>query len=221
MNIAEQVNLANELFLKGDVDSALREYRNALRLKPDDTIIRENMALALIAKGLYDEAEGLLGNDPITGAGNNLLGNIYFYKRDFLKAKGYYEKSVELDTNCGDAWSNLGNIHCESKEFNKAEDCYRRAVEIDPGNPYWHTSLGKALLVQGKVEQAIKSYKKALSINPGLDGVKEILCDIYNRLAGIKLLANDYVGAYSLYEECKRNCPDVDLTKYPNLSRLK
>lgn len=215
------INQANQLLLEGKVDEAIRGYRYALSLKPEDLIIKENLALALIAKGMYDDAEGLLGNNPNSGSGCNLLGNIYFYKKDFLKAKEYYEKAIELDSSCGDAWSNLGNISCEFKEFGKAEDCYRRAVGIDSSNPYWHSNLAKALLLQNKIEPAIESYKKALSINSGLKDIIEILCNIYNRLAGIRLLANDYIGACSLYEECKKNCPGVDLSKYPNLLRLR
>lgn len=215
------INQVNQLLLEGKVDEAIKGYRYALSLKPDDLIIRENLALALITKGLYDEARELLGNNPDSDSGCNLLGNIYFYKRDFLKAKEYYEKAIGLDSKCGDAWSNLGNIFCEFKEFGKAEDCYRRAVEIGPSNPYWHTNLAKALLLQNKIEPAIESYKKALSINPGLKDVAETLCNIYNRLAGVKLLANDYTGAYSLYEECKKACPAVDLRRYPNLLRFR
>lgn len=221
MNIAQQVNLANQLFLKGNVDEALKEYKNAYKLKPDDIIIRENMALVLIAKGKYNEAEELLGDNPNYGSACNLLGNIYFYKRDLLNAKIQYEKAVSMDPNCGDAWSNLGNIYFEFKEFNKAEDCCKRSVEINPNNPYWHINLGKALLAQNKLEQAIESYKKTISIDPGIKGIKEILCNVYNKLAGIKLLKADYIGVHALYEECKKSCPDVDFSKYPDLFRFR
>lgn len=219
-DIAVCVNQANQLLLEGSVDEAIKGYRYVLKLKPDDLIIKENLALALTSKGLYDEARELLVDNPDSGSRCNLLGNIYFYKKDFLKAKEYYEKAIGLDPNCGDAWSNLGNISCEFKEFGKAEDCYRWAVGIDSSNPYWHSNLAKAQLLQNKIEPAIESYKRALLINPGLRDVAETLCNIYNRLAGIKLLANDYIGACSLYEECKKNCHGVDLTKYSNLLRF-
>lgn len=221
MNIAEQVNQINQLFMKGDVDAAIKEYRYLLSLKPDDQIIKENLALALTSKGRLDEAEEVLKGCPSSSSVNNLFGNVYFYKRDYAKAKGYYEKAVELDHNCGDAWSNLGNIYCEFKEFNKAEDCYRKAIQLNSKNPYWHSNLGKVLFIQGKIEQAIESYKKCLMINPGLKDIQNVLCNIYDGLVGAKLLANDYTGAYSLYAECKKYCPNMDLTKYPHLCRIK
>lgn len=221
MDIANQVNLANQLLLKGKVDEALKEYRSALSLKPDDVIIRENMALALISKGEYTEAERLLGHNPDSSSACNLLGNIYFYKRDFILAKKYYEKAIEINPREGDAWSNLGNVFFEMKEWNKAEECHRRSVEINPNNPYWYINLGKVFLKEEKLEQAIDAYKKALLVNPGLEEVKMILCNIYNGLAGAMLLKNDYTGAYNVYSECKKNCPGVDLVKYSNLLRFK
>lgn len=257
-NISVFVNQANQLFLEGKTDEALEKYRYALSLKPDDLIIKENLSLALISKGEFGEAEMLIKEILTKNSGHssayNLLGNIYFYKRDFQRAKEYYEKAVELDSNSGDAWSNLGNVFFETAQMGKAEECYRRAVKINPDNPYWHGNLGRVLVRQDKPELAAEAYKNALKINPGLDDYKKILCGIYsilgdrlqkdgkfenagkfykealeldnknvwvyNRLVGIRLLLNDYTGAYSLYETCSRNCPSADLTKYPNLARF-
>lgn len=221
MNIANRVNLANQLFLKGSVDAAIKEYRCTLSLKPDDQIIKENLALALTTKGRLDEAEELLKGSLNSGSSCNLLGNIYFYKKDYIKAKEYYERGLELEPRLGDAWSNLGNVYLELKNYNMTEDCYRRSVQTAPDNPFWHSNLGKVLLMQGKVELAIESYKKCLAINPGLKDIQEVLCNIYDKLVGGKLLLNDYTGAYGLYTECKKNCPDIDLSKYPNLRRIK
>lgn len=220
MNIAELVNSANKLFLGGDAEAAIREYRRLLGVRPDDPIIKENLALALISRGLFNEAEEALKDCPNSGSAHNLLGNIYFYKSDFLKAKLYYEKAVGLDPNCGDAWSNLGNVYFEFKEFNRAGDCCKRAVETNPGNSYWYSGLGKALLAQGKAESAVEAYKKALEINPGLEGVKRILCGIYEGLVRAKFLSNDYAGAYGLYKDCRKFYTEADLKNYPNLYRI-
>lgn len=257
-NISIFVNQANQLFLEGKTDEALEKYRYALSLKPDDLIIKENLSLALISKGEFGEAEILikeiLAKNSNHSSAYNLLGNIYFYKSDFQRAKEYYEKAVELDSNSGDAWSNLGNVFFETAQMGKAEECYRRSVEINPKNPFWHGNLGKVLFGQDRLEPAVESYKKAVMINPALDDFRKILCGIYsilgnklqkkgdmegagkfykealeldnknvrvyNRLVGIRLLLNDYTGAYSLYETCSRNCPSADLTKYPNLARF-
>lgn len=258
-NIFAHVNLANLLLLKGNTDDAIKEYEYAKGLRPEDLAIRENLALALINKGEYVRAEieinELLKINSNFPSAYNLLGNIYFLKRDFQKAKRYYEMAIELDADLGDARSNLGNVYFEWNSFNKAEECYRRAVQINPNNSYWYGNLGKALIKQEKFELAIESYKKALEIGPELKDYKKILCSIYiilgerlknkrdlegayifyekaialdngnaslySKLAEIKLILCDYAGVYRHLEDCKRNCPDVDLTKYPFLSRFK
>lgn len=214
-NVFAHVNLANILFLKGNVDGALKEYRDALILKPQDIIIKENLALALISKGKYDEAEAeireILKINPDYSPVYNLLGNIYFNKRGYEKAKECYEKAIELDPNLGDAWSNLGNVYFELGDFNKAEDCYRRAVELDPNNPYWHGNLGRALVKQEKLELAIESYKKVIVINPGMEDIKEALFATYIVL-GERLQKEDNLeGASRVYEEAlgfdRKNLP--------------
>lgn len=221
MNIKERLHRINQLFIKGNVGTAIEQYKILLSENPDDHIIKENLALALTAIGKLDEAEGFLKDISNSSNAYNLLGNIYFYRRNYLKAKEYYEKAIELDQNCGDAWSNLGNIYLESNEYTKAEDCYKKAIQLNPKNPFWHSNLGKTLSIQGKIEEAIEAYKNCLTINPGLKDIQNILCNIYNELAGTKLLANDYMGAYAIVMECKKFCPDMDLTRYPNLRRIK
>jgi tetratricopeptide (TPR) repeat protein len=182
------------------------------------------------------------------------LGNIFFYKKDFVTARKHYEEAVKINPQLCDPWNNLGNICFEQGDFIKAEEFYSNAVRCSPNNPYFHGGLGKALLKQDKLDLAIASYKKALEINPNLSDIKKVLINIYiilgerqqqsgdmekaceyfqeatkidnqnvllyNKIAGIKLMLNDYVGACSVYETCKKNCKDIDLSKYPNFSRF-
>ena len=56
---ATNYNLANTLWVLGDVHSALPRFERALASKPDDPIIGNNYALALNSAGRADEAERL------------------------------------------------------------------------------------------------------------------------------------------------------------------
>lgn len=49
-------NLGNELYDKGDVDGAIAEYREALRLKPGSAGRHYNLGTALEAQGKRQEA---------------------------------------------------------------------------------------------------------------------------------------------------------------------
>jgi tetratricopeptide (TPR) repeat protein len=258
-NVFGHVNLANIFFLKGDVGKAIDIYRYALKIKPDDLLVRENLSLALIGKGMLSDAEKeineILKVKPDSGSAYNLLGNIYFYKKEFNNAKEYYEKVTKLVPTVGDGWSNLGNVYFELGDLNKAEACYHTAIQLNPKNPYWHTNLGRVLIKQSRIDEAIDSYKKALEINPSMNDIKQVLLSmyifygnklhkegnmeaaekfyqdallidngnisLYNILAGIKLFLNDYAGAAAIASVCKKNCPSIDLSKYPNLNRFK
>ena len=49
-------NLGHALLKKGQIDEAIRQYQEAIRLKPDDADAHNNLGVALGQKGQIDEA---------------------------------------------------------------------------------------------------------------------------------------------------------------------
>jgi tetratricopeptide (TPR) repeat protein len=97
----------------GQLDSQHYEYSVKLTPKADDPKINDiksryerlakNIAKAnnLINNKRYSEADSLLVNltndYPYVSVGYDLLGNISYLQKDFKRAIGYYQKSLELN----------------------------------------------------------------------------------------------------------------------------
>ena len=50
--------------MKGQIDEAIRQYQEAIRLKPDDALAHNNLGIALVRRGQIDEAISQLGGHP-------------------------------------------------------------------------------------------------------------------------------------------------------------
>ena len=50
--------LGNTLLDTGQIDEAIRQFREVIRLKPDNTEVHSNLGVALARKGQMDEAIG-------------------------------------------------------------------------------------------------------------------------------------------------------------------
>jgi len=106
-------NLALNCQNEGNIDEAIVHYRELIRLSPSADG-RNNLAVALMARGEYEEAaEQLLKaiqDDPGNARAYNNYGVILMQKGDTDAARLQFEKSLRLDPNYENARSNLALI---------------------------------------------------------------------------------------------------------------
>ncbi|MCR5261768.1 MAG: tetratricopeptide repeat protein, partial [Candidatus Gastranaerophilales bacterium] len=148
MDNAQAADAANdrqykELVLSGDAnyksknyDESVKNYREALKLKPADE-------------------ETLLK-----------LGNIYKIKDDNKTALSYYKKSIVVNPNYSDGWFNLGLVYAAEKNNNKAKECFHRVIALNPNYGYAYYALGIAYEQDGNKGEALNNYKIYLTHNP-------------------------------------------------------
>ena len=96
---------------QGRVDAAIREYREALRLNPDDADTHYDLANALCRKGLWDEAISQYREDlklnPDDAAGHNNLGVALFQKGRLPDAVSEFQAALRLKPDYPEASRNL------------------------------------------------------------------------------------------------------------------
>lgn len=170
-------NLGNALRAAGDLNGAIREFRRALALRPNDPETHHNLALALIDSGNVSgaiahlqEAVRLVPNYAIA---HRNLGDAYVRAGAFEQAAGEYRKAIALQPDMAAAHNNLGKVFTNLGLLDSAEVAFRRAITYQPNSALFHCNLGQVLLAQGQLKEAEAAYQEALRLQPDYAPARE------------------------------------------------
>jgi eukaryotic-like serine/threonine-protein kinase len=89
------------LFVLGDVNRAIPELEQAVRLDHSNADAWQRLALALAASGAYDSAltvaRGAVEVDPMSAAARNILARVALYARRYDEAIASARRAIQLD----------------------------------------------------------------------------------------------------------------------------
>jgi len=164
------VNRGLALDNKGNLEAAIKEYREALRLNPNNDIAHYNLGLALDDKG---DLEGAIGEyreavrlNPGDENAHVNLGSALYKKGNVDAAIAEYQEGLRLNPENDSAHYNLGIALGAKGTFEGAITETRAALRLDPKNPQVHYSLAYWLEKQGEREKALGEYRIAYTLNP-------------------------------------------------------
>lgn len=99
------------LYRQGDLEGAVREFREAIRLIPNDALLRNNLGIALQAQGDLSGAIAefieVLTLNPRFAEARNKLAFAFFERGDLQSAVGQWQAAVRLYPHLTDAWAGL------------------------------------------------------------------------------------------------------------------
>jgi tetratricopeptide (TPR) repeat protein len=121
---------------KRDLDRAMADYDEAIRLDPGKPMYYNNRAVAYRAKGELD------------------------------RAVADYDHAIRLDPEHASAYLNRANIHGERGELDLAIADYTAAIGVDPKYALAYRNRGEAYQAQGELARAIADYSAAIGIAP-------------------------------------------------------
>ena len=140
-NLAEAHTALGKILFFSEIDlaGAMREYKRAIELQPNDAT-----------------AHHWFGNDTLAALGR------------FEEAIAEGKRSVELDPLSIVINVDLGETYYYARRYDEAARQMRKALEIDPTSFYAHYNLGIVLQLTGDLAGAIAEYEKAkrLGDNP-------------------------------------------------------
>jgi tetratricopeptide (TPR) repeat protein len=173
-NYAAHNQLGNVIASKGDLDAAIKEYQEALRLDPNFSGAHYNLGRALASEGNLDAAikeyQEALRLDPNFSGAHNNLGVALAIKGDQNAAIKEYREALHLEPNYFVAHNNLGAALAGEGDLDAAIKEYQEALRLDPYFSGAHYSLGLALSSKGDLDAAIKEYQEALRLDPYFSG---------------------------------------------------
>jgi len=110
--------------LKGNLDEAIREYREELRIHPGDADTHYNLMTALYNQGLLDEAiseyREALRINPENAATHYSLGNVLSDKGFLDEGIGEFRQALWIDPGYASAYYDLGLVLSDKGLTDKA-----------------------------------------------------------------------------------------------------
>ncbi|MGI4863791.1 MAG: tetratricopeptide repeat protein [Janthinobacterium lividum] len=172
----------------GDYDQALKSYTDAIRTDAGSVEAHlgrggTNMATQRYGDALsdYSHAAILLQNNLLAAKKNNqkevaaalttqqsqayqLVGEAWYYKKDFTKAVLNTAKALELNEKNTEALYYQGLSYEAMHDLPKALKCYADAIRYAPRSKYYHAN-GRASLAAEKYDQAIGNLNAAMQFD--------------------------------------------------------
>ena len=122
------------LAARGQVNSAIQAFKQAVKQDPEYADAYFNLALANADQG------------------------------DIQAAIENYRCCLRLNPDHVASWYNLANTLLKIKYFNAAIEAYHRVIELNPQHALAFNNLGLVLIKSGKITEAIEHLKKAIAL---------------------------------------------------------
>jgi TolB-like protein/DNA-binding winged helix-turn-helix (wHTH) protein/Tfp pilus assembly protein PilF len=137
---------------------ALEEFKRAIELNPNNSLVHHGYAAYLSALRRHDEAcaemQRSLELDPLSPLANANLGSIYWSSHDFDRAIRQLKKALEIDRNFPDAHLYLGLVYESLGNYDQALRELERFRAL--GNPpEAEAEIARLYALQGRRAEAL------------------------------------------------------------------
>lgn len=136
------IQLAVAYTEKGEHQTALEHYKQALALDSTNALIHDNL--------------GVLHFSLFLKTGN---------AADRAAALENFQKAVELDPELASAYNGLGGVYKAAGRIDSAIEAWEKSLALDPDYSFPMYNLGVALLQKGDKARALKYFERYLYLN--------------------------------------------------------
>ncbi len=167
-------------------DDAVTEYREALRLKPDNSWVQVALDTTLKEQGKLDEevascreAVRLHPDDPWAHA--NLAGTLKA-SRKLDEAIAEFREAIRLKPDMLLAYVELGGACWDAGKYHDAVLPWREAVRLNPDDSTMHRNLSMVLRGEGKLDEAVAELREAIRLKPDSASAHKSLSEILREM---------------------------------------
>jgi tetratricopeptide (TPR) repeat protein len=155
-------------WLKGDLDKALADFDEAVRLNPDDLNVLTDRSAILDDKGDYDRAiadlDKVLAKQPDNGRALNGRAWAHAQNGDLDKALADSERAVAILPGKANVLHTRAWIYMNKGVLDLALADFDKAIGIDPELAGAYADRGRAFELKGDRDKAIADYRKSLAL---------------------------------------------------------
>ena len=157
-------------FKKGDIDRAIADYNESIRLDPKYALAYNNRGWAYYDKGDIDRAfadyNEAIRLDPKYVFAYNNRGNAYRDQGDIDRAIADFNKAIRLDRKYVHAYNNRCLAYAKKGDNDRAiADC-NEAIRLDPKFVQAYNNRGTAYSAKGDNDRAIADYNESIRLDP-------------------------------------------------------
>ncbi|MGO4716668.1 tetratricopeptide repeat protein [Bradyrhizobium sp. 2TAF24] len=156
--------------LKHDVEAALADCSEAIRLDPAQTAAYLNRGNAYLGKGDapraaadFDEA---VRRDPKSAWALTERGSLHRSRGDLDGALADFNAAIRADAGYAAAYYNRGLLYKGRGEFDRALDDFNQSLKLDPNNALAYFNRGCVAYARGDNTVAIDDFGRALRLDP-------------------------------------------------------
>jgi Flp pilus assembly protein TadD len=166
----EHLERGRILYAKGEVDAAIGQWQETLRVAPETAKAHHLLGLALQRRGKIPEAIAALQEvvrlKPDDAVAYIHLGQILETKGDIEAARAAYQKAQQLVPTSAYVYDRLGHLSAAQEKWGETVYAWRETVRLRPQSAAAYANLGEALEKAGKQEEALAAYERALKLDP-------------------------------------------------------
>jgi len=199
---------------QGQANQAIDEYKKALELEPNNSLIYSEMAESYARNNKVREASETANKAIQIDADNieahKLLSTIYLQIIGRANAQQppsvdtintaihEFEEIVRIDPSERQSFLMLGRLYQIKGDRDKATDIYKTFLGIEPGSEEGVTALAKLHMDAGNYKEAVGLLEAFVKRSPESDGALQTLGDAYSELQEYGKAADAYKRAAEL-----------------------
>ena len=166
------VGLGRAYQLKGAFAEAEKYYLQALQLRPDDSLIENNLGALYLDLQRPDDAiryfSKAAANLMFVNAEVSLtgLGYAHFQKREYLEAIDAYRKALAQNPRYDEAHLRLGETYYAMGKTDRALGEFHQALKLNGNNILTHMQLGLAYMKVENPTEAMQYFRNVVRLAP-------------------------------------------------------
>ncbi|MDR2662502.1 MAG: CHAT domain-containing protein [Treponema sp.] len=162
----------------GDLDAAIADWTEAIRLNPEDAYAYYNRGVAYKNQGDLDRAiadyTAALALNPELAEAYNNRGLAYAAKGDLDRAVADYTAAINLNPEYAYAYNNRGNAYQAKGDLDRAVADYTAALALNPDHAYVYNNRGTAYYEKGELDSAAADYRLSIKAAAGSGNMLDI-----------------------------------------------
>src|SRR5215469_11051597 len=196
---------------QGQSSQAIDEFKKALDLDPNNSLIYSEMAESYVrnnrVREALDNATKAIQLDQDNIEAHKLLSTVYLQtisranaqqpptSETISNAVHEFEEIVRIDPTERQSFLMLGRLYQIKGDRDKATEIYKQFLGIEPGNEDGVTALAKLHMDAGNYKEAVDLLEQFITQRPDSDGALQTLGEAYSDLQEYSKSADAYKRA--------------------------